>query len=1693
MEEICTYSVSDCPVSHPSQLVNPFLGLPLESGKCESCGTAEHGKCEGHFGYIQLPIPVYHPSHVSELKHILSLVCLKCMRMKKGKVKHSLGKETVSSASCLYCRDLPSISIKEVKTTDGALCLELRVPSRTRLRDGFWNFLDKFGFHYGDTFCRLLLPKEALNILKEIPEETKKRLAGKGYFPQNGFILQCLPIPPNCLCVPEISDGKSIMSSDISISMLKRVLNKIELIKRSRSGAPNFESHEVESNDLQSSISQYMLLRGTTKAPQDITRKYAVGTDASQCSAKKWLDKMKQLFISKGSGFSSRSVITGDAYIGINEIGLPSEIAKRITFEERVTLHNMERLQKMVDDRLCVTYKDGSLTYAIAVGSKGHTSLKVGQVINRQIMDGDIVFINRPPSTHKHSLQAFSVYVHDDHTVKINPLICAPLGADFDGDCVHIFYPQSLSAKAEVLELFSVEKQLLSSHNGNLHLLLVHDSLLSLKLMFNKFLLNKATTQQLAMFVSPSLPPPALIKTGKSGPFWTVLQILQGALPALVDSFGERHLIERSEFLKLDFNRDALQSSLTEIITSIFMMEGPKEALNFFNMLQPLLMEMLFLEGYSITLEDFNVPEAAIDGVRKSVQEISYVLHQLRSTSNDLVELQVENHLKSTKIPIVSFILKLSAMGNLIDSKSDSAILKVVQQLGFLGLQLYDRGKFYSRALVDDIFSHFVSKYSTSGDHPSEAYGLVKNSFFHGLNSYEVLVHSISSREVIVRSSRGLTEPGTLFKNLMAILRDVVVCYDGTVRNVCSNSIVQFEYGVDDGGSSSSMSIPGEPVGVLAATAISNPAYKAVLDSSQSTNSSWELMKEILLCKVSYKNDAIDRRVILYLNDCFCGKRFCKENAAFSVQNCLKRVTLKDCATDFLVEYQKQIILRDSSETASGLVGHIHLDKIRIKELNRSTDDILRKCQDVIFSYAKKKGQLSHFFKKIYLSASSECSQQSNDRNSSENLCLQFSYCDAIQPLERTIDVMTSAVCPILLDTIVKGDPRVHLANIVWIGPDATSWVRNSRKTLKGELAVEVLIEKDAARRNGDAWRTALDACLPVMHLIDTRRSIPYGIRQIQELLGISCAFDQSVQRLSTSIKMVAKGVLKEHLILVGNSMTCTGNLIGFNTGGFKAMFRSLKVQVPFTEATLFTPMKCFERAADKCHTDSLASIVSSCSWGKHVALGTGTRFQIMWDKKQMANEQDIGKDVYDFLELVRTASSKRETSSAFLGVDVDDLAEEDGNNEMCLSPELDADFEKPTFDDSDERNFKKNAGLENGEVGNSSWENVSAFEVKSDNWHGWENGKQPDSDNAKSQTTKPDVWSSWDAGKVQQQPVESAAVTKEFDGFHSWDNAEVHKHTRASEHSDDWKNQKSNNAESRRDQGNVDQPERPTIWNKNVTSSPESQPWHNPSNSKSGIWGSQSSKPETNEWGKGQVQDGWGGEKELPTKHGWDTNMTGNMGNKTYAWDAQSTENAHVDRSSDVDRWNKNKVNNHGSQAWGSHGWGSSNDADCRTQKTHSARPGRSDDRKGWNSNGNFTSTTRRLDSFTSEEEMILVDVQPTIDSIKRILRDSSDGARLSADDDKFIIENVFQYHPDKHAKVAGEVDYIMVDKHQNFQDSRCFYVVSSDGSRADFSYIKCMENFVRHNFPEHADSFSRKYFRKRRAEPSRDYGQQL
>ena len=52
-----------------------------------------------------------------------------------------------------------------------------------------------------------------------------------------------------------------------------------------------------------------------------------------------------------------------------------------------------------------------------------------------------------------------------------------------------------------------------------------------------------------------------------------------------------------------------------------------------------------------------------------------------------------------------------------------------------------------------------------------------------------------------------------------------------------------------------------------------------------------------------------------------------------------------------------------------------------------------------------------------------------------------------------------------------------------------------------------------------------------------------------------------------------------------------------------------------------------------------MSSIVASCSWGKHVAVETGSQFDALWDRKEVGFDQMSGMDIYNFLHMVSNAS----------------------------------------------------------------------------------------------------------------------------------------------------------------------------------------------------------------------------------------------------------------------------------------------------------------------------------------------------------------------------------------------------------------------------------------------------------------------
>lgn len=92
--------------------------------------------------------------------------------------------------------------------------------------------------------------------------------------------------------------------------------------------------------------------------------------------------------------------------------------------------------------------------------------LMVGDIVNRHMMQGDIVLFNRQPSLHRMSIMAHKVRVQDGRTFRFNECVCSPYNADFDGDEMNIHLPQTYEARAEAYHLMGVKNNIITPKNG---------------------------------------------------------------------------------------------------------------------------------------------------------------------------------------------------------------------------------------------------------------------------------------------------------------------------------------------------------------------------------------------------------------------------------------------------------------------------------------------------------------------------------------------------------------------------------------------------------------------------------------------------------------------------------------------------------------------------------------------------------------------------------------------------------------------------------------------------------------------------------------------------------------------------------------------------------------------------------------------------------------------------------------------------------------------------------------------------------------------------------------------------------------------------------------------------------------------------------------------------------------------------
>ena len=160
--------------------------------------------------------------------------------------------------------------------------------------------------------------------------------------------------------------------------------------------------------------------------------------------------RFRQNLLGKRVDYSGRSVIVVGPELKIYQCGLPKEMA--------IELFKPFIMKRLVESGQCHNIKTAKRAVEKAKDM-------VWNVLEDVIKDHPVL-LNRAPTLHRLSIQAFEPVLIEGRAIKISPLVCGPFNADFDGDQMAVHLPLSVEAQAEARFLMLSANNILKLADG---------------------------------------------------------------------------------------------------------------------------------------------------------------------------------------------------------------------------------------------------------------------------------------------------------------------------------------------------------------------------------------------------------------------------------------------------------------------------------------------------------------------------------------------------------------------------------------------------------------------------------------------------------------------------------------------------------------------------------------------------------------------------------------------------------------------------------------------------------------------------------------------------------------------------------------------------------------------------------------------------------------------------------------------------------------------------------------------------------------------------------------------------------------------------------------------------------------------------------------------------------------------------
>jgi DNA-directed RNA polymerase II subunit RPB1 len=696
--EIFTHETFDGDVPKRGGLFDPHMGV-LENGAICPTDQNDNRKCPGYFGFIRLARPVYHYQFISWVIKTLKNICIRCSNLYvdiqkpeiRERLKHLKGIQRfhyiskLTSDTCKMCREcgatIPSNIKKEASNN---LCNLVAEWKKTTQKP------------------KSQISLTVLDVQSKLTRISDEEAEAMGYSRQwcrpEWLICTVLPVAPPTVRPSVQADNNTRSEDDITHKYFDILKTNRSLRQKLENTTNPTPAHIIDdwANLLQYHVATLVdnTIPGIPQAQQRSGR--ALKSIKERLKSKE--GRVRGNLMGKRVDFSARTVITPDPNIELDQLGVPIKIAKHLTRPIAVNQFNIDLLTKLVRNGPDIwpgakTYrkKKNGITVYLKHVNRENINLEYGDVVNRHLMNEDVVLFNRQPSLHRMSMMCHRVRVMRENTFRLNLSVTGPYNADFDGDEMNMHVPQSIQTSVELKELAGVETQIIGPGQNRPVISLVQDTIIgsSLFTSYNTFMTHDAIKKMLiwireygdefaqmdtewntlpfltkdqpldgdggVLSICPNFPITHEAVERNSGGFklredlWSGRQFVNLIVPRIYlvkknmqfDDLPESRKhegkiqIENGEYKEGRFDKNILGAKSQGIIHVIFNDLGPQKAKQFLDDMQNIVTNWLATYGFSVGISDLIANEHATKAMhdiitqkKKNVVEIIQHVHK---------------------------------------------------------------------------------------------------------------------------------------------------------------------------------------------------------------------------------------------------------------------------------------------------------------------------------------------------------------------------------------------------------------------------------------------------------------------------------------------------------------------------------------------------------------------------------------------------------------------------------------------------------------------------------------------------------------------------------------------------------------------------------------------------------------------------------------------------------------------------------------------------------------------------------------------------------------------------------------------------------------------------------------------------------------------------------------------------------